>query len=503
MLRARKWWSVGVAAVVLGAVLVVAANFASAQKKNKIVIAISSTPAHFHPWWTALESYHLFAQIYNVLVRLDDQGVPQPELAESWSFSPDGRVLTLKLRKGVKFHSGREFVADDVKRSLARGTHPDVAANFKPLAKSVQVNVVDRYTVQMVSEGPNPAIFDLLDMFYIADDDQFDKHTTQPIGSGPFALHEYIPGDRIVLRPFKDYFRKENVKIGEVEFKAIGDAQARVLNLESGTIDAVGDFPTKEAPRLRSKGFTVAVAGKPIFYNFLFNVKDPRFSNKKLRQLFTYTANRTRLNRLVLDGQAEALCMPWAKTSLAFDPEFESRCEFNLDKAKKMLTEVGYPNGIDFTLMTSTKWFYGMTKMAEILHSDWQKIGLRATIQDVDKGEYLKRHNSNEFEVVMSLTGRFMRDPAALLGMTTTWRPVGNSSGYEDARYVELHNAAASTLDPAKRKALYREINTLLWDAQFTVPLVTAPTLLAHTSRLKNISFTREGYLTLEHAFIE
>ena len=158
-----------------------------AQATSRIVIGVNAQPTHFQPWDTAINNFPYFSQFYNVLVRKDETThEPQPELAERWSFSPDGKTMTLHLRRGVKFHSGREFVAEDVKRSHARAMHPDVHANLKPMGESVQeVKVVDRYTVQLVLDAPNPAIFDLLDMLYMIDDDRFDKHRTEPMGSGP------------------------------------------------------------------------------------------------------------------------------------------------------------------------------------------------------------------------------------------------------------------------------------------------------------------------------
>lgn len=494
---------VAMAVMLMAWALVAPVRSSFAQASSRIVIGVNAQPTHFQPWDTAINNFPYFAQFYNVLVRKDETTQePQPELAERWSFSPDGKVMTLHLRRDVKFHSGRDFVADDVKRSHARAMHPDVFANLKPMGKSVQeVRVVDRYTVQLVLDAPNPAIFDLLDMLYMIDDDRFDKHRTEPMGSGPYVLADFTPGQKLVLRPFKDYWRKPGPRIQEIEYRVVPDVQASLLQLEAGTIDAISNFPVRDAKRLQDKGFRVDVATIGIFYNFVFNAKQGKFVDGRVRRAFTHAVDRARFARVILSGVGQPLCMPWiSKNNVAYDVELEASCDYNLDKAKRLLAEAGHPSSMDVTILTSTQWFFGMTKLAEILQNDWAKIGVNVKLEDVDTAEYVKRHNNLGFEIVMSLTGRAARDPAALLGMTTTWRPVGNIANFESADYDRLTKAAASTLDVAERKRLYRQVNELIRREQFTVPVATAPTLFAYANRIKGVRYSLEGFLTLEHA---
>ena len=426
-------------------------------------------------------------------------------MAESWEISADGTAITLNLRRGVMFQTGREFVAQDVARSLDRARHPDVHANLKPMAKSVkEVQIINDHTVKLVLDAPNPAVFDLLDMLYMIDDDHFDKHRKQPIGSGPYVLTEYKPNEHLILHPYKNYWRKPGPRIQEIEYRIIPDVQASLLNLESGTIHAISNFPVRDAKRLGQKGFTIDVATTGIFYNFLFNTKKGRFTNAKLRNAFIYAVNRDRFTRLVLAGMAKPMCLPWVSPgNIAYDASQEKICEFNLDKAKRLLAEAGYPNGLDVTIVTSSQWFFGMTKLAEILQSDLGKIGVNVTLEDTDTAEYVKRHNNLGFDIVMSLTGRAVRDPAAMLRMTSTWRPEGMTSGYDGAEYKRLVREAGSTFDKAERKRLFHQLNDLILSEAFTIPVATAPTLFAYNKKIKGVRYSLEGFLTLEHAYVQ
>ena len=103
----------------------------------------------------------------------------------------------------------------------------------------------------------------------------------------------------------------------------------------------------------------------------------------------------------------------------------------------------------------------------------------------------------------MSQTGRANRDPAAMLGMTSTWRPTGMTSGYESQEYTDLVTAGASTLDEAKRREIYGKINKLIREEQFTVPVAASPTLFAYNSKIKDVRYSLEGFLTLEYAHVD
>jgi len=494
------------AAVLSLAMLGLGSVQADAQSNEKIIIGVTADPTHFQPWDTAINNFPFFAQFYNVLVRKNPETqAPEPELAESWSFSDDGKVMTLKLRPGVKFQSGREFVAEDVKRSLARALDPDVHANLKPMAATVkEVRPIDAHTVEIELNSPNPAVFDLLDMLYMVDDDQFDLHRKQPIGTGPYVLADRVPGQSLTLKPFADYWRKPGPVIQEVEYRIVPDPQALLLNLESNTVHAINNFPVRDAERLRSLGLTVDVATNGIFYNFVFNTKDERFSNPALRRAFTHAVNRDRFVRVILGGLGSPMCMPWvSKSNIAYDAELEASCAFDLAKAKQLLAEAGYPNGLDTEIITSTQWNFGMTKLAEILQHDLAEIGVKANIRDTETAEYVKLHNNLGFQIVMSQTGRAVRDPAAMLGMTSTWRPKGMTSGYETEEYSNLVTAGASTLDEAARREIYGKVNRLIRDEQFTVPVATSPTLFAYNSKIKDIRYSLEGFLTLEYAHVD
>ena len=145
----------------------------SSLAKDQFVMGIPGVPYTFHPWDMAQNNSPNHAQFYNRLIALDKQLKPQAEIATEWKYSPDGKVFTMKLRQDVKFHIGKALTSEDVKRSwlqITAGKFVGSHANLKPLAKLIsEVRTPDKYTVELVYDKPNPAVFDFLDLFYIVD----------------------------------------------------------------------------------------------------------------------------------------------------------------------------------------------------------------------------------------------------------------------------------------------------------------------------------------------
>src|SRR5215217_1605191 len=184
-------------------------------------------------------NWPIFQQIFSPLIRYDVNLKPQPELAESWQLSGDGLTLTMKLMQGVKFHSGRDFTAEDVLWNLKRIQDPAVAANSRVLALAIKnAQAVDPHTVTFTFDQPTPGIFDLLDIFYVMDKDVQDVKN-QGAGTGPFKVASWSPGDQLKLVRHEAYFKPGLPRLNEVIIKAMPDSAGRIVTLESGAIEIV------------------------------------------------------------------------------------------------------------------------------------------------------------------------------------------------------------------------------------------------------------------------
>ncbi len=488
-----------VAAAVGAAALGWYAPAAGAAEGDRFVLGLAASPLTFHPW--DLDQFNSMdhAQFYNRLVKLDKELKPLPDLAESWKFSDDGKVFTLKLRDGVAFQDGKAFTSDDVKRSwlqITEGEFVGSHANLKPLAQLVkEVRTPDARTVELVYDQPNPAVFDFLDLFYIVDMDQWDAHNEHPIGTGPYRLKEYLPGDRMVLEANQDYWG-EAPKVTELEYRVIPDPQALVLNLESGSVDGIIFFPNREVERLRDEGFEVFAANPDgIVFDLLYGVDQGPIADKRVRQAINMMINRSRFHRVVMADLGEVRCLPWPEYSIAYDAELNESCTFDPEKAKELITEAGYPDGFDVELITSTPLALEQVKMAEMLQNDLKQIGVRLKVTDTDKAGYQSWYRGRKYALQTHNFGRANKDPASLFGTATVWKADGNTQRYDNPEYQRLINEAASTLDDKKRKETYHKLNEMILDEVFISAVHTSPRWFAHSPKWQNIGASVDGFM--------
>ena len=468
-----------------------------------IQVGITEPPTSFNPWDLG-PPLRVTGLLYNVLIQLDENLEPQPKLAESWEIAPDGTSITLNLRKGVTFHSGREVTADDVVFSLETALRPDVYANLEPLAASVsQAVAVNPYTVRLEFTEPNPAIFDLLDLLYIVDRDTWDNVQTTPAGTGPFRLVNSIPGTSYTFERFEDYWEEGLPYLDGVEMNVISDPQAMTLNLETNSLDLIINFPVRELERLQNQpsieaGYTTDGA---LVMAVVMNVQREPLQDARVRRAINHAINRDRLVRLVLEG-SQARCQPWGTTSIGYAPDLEGACAYDPELARELLAEAGYPDGFDVTILSSSQRSGDWTRFAELLQSDLANIGIRAEIQDLESAAYVERRRASDFQMQIHNFGRANKDPASLFGTVSNYK-LSNPSQYENERYAELVNLGATTVDPEERAEIYQELAHIIVDDAFVLNVTSRDQAWAAIEELNGVRFTGEGSPLLERAWLE
>jgi peptide/nickel transport system substrate-binding protein len=488
--------------ILLAALAIFVTSEAQAQQPKRIIMGIGGSPTIFHPWDLAWQNEANHPQFYNRLVRLDKKLQPIPELAEKWEFTNNGKSLVLHLTKNARFQNGRPLTAKDVRRSWERilGKFTDSSANLAPLARMAKdVVAVDDYTVRIDYEKPNPAVFDLLDLFYIVDMDNFDKVKEQPIGSGPYRLKEFVALNRMVLVPNENYWRKPPEV--ELEYRVIPDPQALVLNLQTNTVDSILLVPGRDVAPLKQKGFEVWPANPDgIVLDLLLNTNWGPLKDKRVRQAINLLINRDRVHRVVYQGRGVPMCLPFHDYSVAYNADLEKRCEYNPDKAKKLLAEAGYGNGFDVELSTTQQTTEEWLKFAELLQDDLQKVGIRATVKDMDAAGIAAYFWTRGFQLQVHNYGRGNKDPGSLFGSAVVWK-VGkgeNVSNYYNPDLEKLVNEAAITMDATQRRQLYHRIGEVLLDDMYVTAVHTNPRYFAHSKAVSCATATVDGHMMFE-----
>jgi peptide/nickel transport system substrate-binding protein len=426
-------------------------------------------------------------QVNEMLIDYDDDLKLMPRLAESWEQSTDNRSIKLNLRKGVQFHTGREFTSDDVEYNLLRARDPK-----NPYASVVAVGSSwwtsyekpDKYTIVLQSEKPRPGIFDFLQYFRILDKDTMDgpNATTKAVGTGAFKFVEWVPGDHITLTRNENYWESGHPYLDGIQISIYRDAQAMVAAMESGSLDVADLIPIPDADRLKNdsrfKMYQTHDIGQ-FFYAIVNSGLEPT-NNKLLRQAINYAIDRKRFTDTVMKGfTGEQRALPWAKSSPAFDAEKNTAYAFDLDKARSLVTQSGLSN-IEFNIAWALAGYAAEYEaLATIIQGDLAKIGIKTNLKPTDPPTFTQQGlgMNPPFNGMRLSAGAFcqLSEAGSEFALSRTFGYASNAGGYYDDKWTQLASGVATEPDPGKRKQMYGEINDYLLDSSFAMVITAYP----------------------------
>lgn len=489
---AAKPTATGAAPTATGAAPTAAAKptIATTPKGGTLRIAQTANPRSFNP--ARQLEFWSWGGLYDSPIRYGADGSLLPHLAESFTVSEDGSSVTLKLRSGVKFHSGREFTSEDVAWMIEKIKEPQAGALFRTFAVAIsKIQRPDKQTIILTMDKPEAGILDLLGNLYIPDktiDADLDRKGS---GTGPFEFVEFVPGDRIVFKRNESYWGQK-AALDRIEVKIFGDPQASVANLEAGTIDVTG-VNLQDFVRLSETGkySMVKIVGATMF-NVWLNTKRKPFDNKKVRQGFAYAIDRERFVRTILQNQSKPTNNPLPDYHWAFFPELDNVYEFNLDKAKSLFAEAGYPNGFEASINANSQSRESMG-LAQIIQADLAKINVKLTIDAKDSPRWAEASDRSEFDINMHTYGRTNADPSLLFKGTVAWRPENNPMGVDDPKYRELVDAQSVVIDREKRKPLLKQLVEYVQDQCFVIPVAGSVTAYAMNPKVQGLTLLPVG----------
>jgi peptide/nickel transport system substrate-binding protein len=474
-----------------------AAAVSAPRRGGSLKLAVSRDVLTFDPF--NLSTGLLWHNLYDVLTRYDESGTPQPRLAQSWALEDGGRRLVVRLRPGVQFHNGRPVVAEDVVFTVRRAQDPRVAANIRPLALYVRdVQARDERTIVFSFDRPNLGIFDLFDLMFIQNRETIDTIRNSAVGTGPFKLARWEPGSSIRLVRNENWWRSGLPYLDEVVVQVAPDPQAMLVQLEARAVDMVQTPPVRELRRLRGRGFKVISAPPGAeTYGIVLNVTRRPFDNPRVREAIKWAIDRQRFVDTVLGGEGEVWCTPWPRHSIAYSADLARTCGFDLDRAKRLLTEAGYSNGFDATYTTSTT-----DDLAPIVAADLAKLGVRVRIDALEEAVFRPKRVSGDFDMSSAIYVRANKDPSSLLGTTLFWNPVSGNSQFRDPEYTRLINEGLTTVDPEKRKQIYRQITQIIVEKNFVLPVSPSVRSWAMQERVRDFAASLDGYEAFEAAWL-
>ncbi len=432
--------------------------------------------AAFQNEWAGLDphttssysSYQILNNVLEGLTFFDDDLNLQPWLAESWEQSEDGNTWTFHLRQGVMFSNGREMTAEDVKWSFERLIDPETgsgnAARVGP--PETVIEVVDDYTVTITHPEPFGIFpqsigFDKSAGIMAPESVEEDGTVLTPIGTGPFQIAEVEGTTRLLLERNENYWQEGLPYLDAVEIVPIPDDTVRQVALQGGEIDWVLAIAPQSFEALDEDPDVVVATAPQLSYDYIgFNLMREPFNDPLVRQAISLALDRDQLCEVGYFGLCDPLQGPIGQGSpWYFDYTPYDR---NVDQARELLSEAGYPDGFSMELMPTTQ--YGETERAAvILQLQLAEIGIMADINSLEWAEWLEKEGNFEYDAyICNWNGLIDADQYYYLQHHTGL--VFNFTGYSNETFDELVDAGRATSEFDERYEIYEQANQILVD---------------------------------------
>lgn len=496
---------------------------ADSEYKDTLVYALNTDVQSLDPQiQNDTTSEQVVKMLYNTLLKFEDDGTVVGDLAESWSVSEDKLTWTFNLKQGVKFHNGKELTSADVKATFDRALNAEAGGlrTTEIIKMFTAVEAPDPYTVTITTDGPYGPMESLMCNMSlgIMDADYIEQYGLDlgtsvegENGTGPFKVVSWERDQEIVVERFDDYFGTP-AKLQTVVYTVIPEAASRVIALETGEVDVI-DKPTNEdLERLEADTENYTVLRKPTISQrlFRFGCNDPIISNTKVRQAIVYAIDRQAIIDALFTGSAYPSTAPLAPVTFGYSDLGE--IEQDLELAKSLLAEAGYPDGFDTKIVTTERYQNGI-ELAEIISQQLAEIGINAEIEVWEWSALSASWNgitADEFDqpIFIMGAGPSMRDAdGGLRGLYTT-----SETGLNDRNYGFYSNAEVDALieqgmqetDQQKRVEIYKEAMEILYrEDPVAFWLFDMYGLAITSSKVEGVTLSPISTITFENATVK
>lgn len=487
---------------------------------------------------SAVDGGNMILHAFEGLLTLDENGQLKEGQAESWETSEDGLTWTFHLRDGLKWSDGTDLTAKDFVYSWQRVCDPNVAA---PYAETVlgmvkgydeavagditklDVQAPDEKTVVVNLANPCSYFGELAAFATLnpvqqatveANGDAWATSADTYISNGPFMMTEWVPGSHITFSKNPNYWNAEAIKLDKLEFELIEDSNAAYSAYTSGEVDMIKDVPTEEIPSLQGNDdFHV----EPIIgtYYVSLNLQKEYFQDARVRKALSLAIDRNYVANTLMQGTyspASSIVGPgwldtdgssFAENANGGTPYIDNdNFDANLEEAKKLLEEAGYPNGEGFPQIEYTTNDAGYHKVvAEYLQQAWAAIGIDLKVNIVEWASFTPMRRNGEFDVARNGWVGDYTDPSNILELFCTTN--GNNDGkYTNADFDAAIEDSRVTTDATTRSADLHKAEDLLMEDAGCIPIAYYNDFWLQSSKITGSWHSANGYWYFMYADI-
>ena len=425
--------------------------------------------------------------VFEGLMKPTPDGDLTPAIAESYTVSEDRKTYTFTLREGVKFHNGDTVTAEDVIWSIERCAAATETGIVQVEAFSVieAIEATDERTVTItISEPSNEFISYMTTAVLPAD---YDQQDTAPVGTGPFKFVSRTAQDSVVLEKFDEYWGTP-AYLDKVTLKIIENADSLLMSLQSGAIDLCSHLTSTQVAQL-GDDFDVAEGTMNLVQALYLNNAEKPFDDVRVRQALCYAVDKQEIIDLAFDGYGSPIgSSMYPAFGKYFDDSLTNYYTKDVEKAKSLLAEAGYPDGFDMTITVPSNYKPHMDT-AEVLVQQLAQIGVNATIEPIEWESWVSDvYAGRQFQsTVVGVDASTMTARALLERFTSTYGK--NFINYSNADYDALFQQVLTTYDDAAQTALYKDMERNLTENAANVYIQDLADLVAVRKGLEGVTF--------------
>ncbi len=429
----------------------------------------------------------VFMSIYDQLIRVANNGLDlAPSLAEKWDTAADGMTFTFHIRQGVKFSDGTDMTTDDIIYSLKRAQTQKGDGDWTfTLVQVKDITASDANTIVItLTQAWAPFLADI-SMFNssiiskaFADKVGEANLTQQCMGTGPFALKAWNKAQNIILVKNEHYWQDGLPLVDQITLNVVPDSNSRLLQVKGGQVDGdIGqnDVPLSSVSDLKSQSDLQVINFISTYNNFIvINCRNAPLTDIKVRQAMNYATDKESLIKTILYGQADVSNSFMPNGALYWNKD-QKGYPFDIDKAKTLISQSSSPSGVSISIDVGSG-NQLQQQIATALKSMWEPAGIKLDIQQYEQAVATDRYRNNLFQLRLTGWTNDIIDPDELVSYAITPEVNQNyHTGWTNQKAIDLAHQGEAELDPAKRQAIYYEMQQIHMDDAPFVYLYVLP----------------------------
>ncbi|OOM16689.1 peptide ABC transporter substrate-binding protein [Clostridium saccharobutylicum] len=533
-------------AVTLGVSVLTGCGASSGNKagadKQELTFNLGSDPKTLDPALNqAVDGTIVLDNAFEGLCKLDDKDKAQPGQAESWDVSSDGLTYTFHLRKDIKWSNGDSVKASDFEYEWKRVLNPETASEYsyqllylkgaqayntgKGSVDDVGIKATDDNTLVVTLTQPTPYFLELtattpylpVDKNVVESNKDWAGTASTLVSNGPFKFTDYTMKDKIVLERNDSYYGKDSVKLDKVTMKLVSEETSAWASYKSGQFDMVYSVPKSDVQAAAKDGSATIFPNCGTYY-LSINVSDKAkevdpnaakvLSDPKVRKALNLAVDRQSIvDSVTKGGQIPAYSMVPQGIIGSDGNDFASKQYFdpkgNVEEAKKLLAEAGYPDGQglpQLVLLYNPETGHGDTMQA--IQAMWKNIGVNCELQSQEWKVFQTTRTQKQYEIARDGWNADYVDPMTFLDLFTSTSAL-NNSGYNNPAFDKIIDQAKKEVDTSKRLQLLHQAEDMLMEDMPVIPLYYYTQPIAIKSYVKGVVVTKLLNIYFDKAYIE